>query len=668
MDGVDATMDGAGPRAGLPGPAEYLAYYNLHAAPFPARAAASALWLGPTRRALLDALAGAIRLRTGVLVLTGDVGSGKTSLVDALVDTLNDGTVIAVHVPSFGLDAADFFPAVARACGLDGLPEGREAFPAGLGQMLDRASQAGQTVLLILDEAQRLGHELLGKVQELAIAGSQGERRLAILLVGQTELEAALLDARHGALAERIVARHVLEPLTADEVGDYIRHCLRAAGADHDIFSADAVREIARLSRGIPATIGTLCDRALLTGHQRRARTLRRHSIEDSWSGVESGALARPTAPRRRARPSGDAARPRGRAATSEPDLEPALKAEPGFVPSPPAPGMPAGADGSERRDLAVARGAPVTQDAPARVEAPAAPEVAVRAEALGGAEPVPPAGGRTHPDGAPEPGEVPRPSAFTRPNAPRHTDIPRRAAVRVRGHTRVRPRPILRRWPRLLVAGLAALFLIMGGYSFFSGQPAGVTQAPPPVAPSSPPAPKPSEPAPAMPEAADPPPFAGAAPPVRAQAGALATPRHEQPAETATDAVLNAPVSPTSRAQRPERPPAAEVSTRKLAPRGMQASDPGATPGVPRAGLLVDEEPRRSPSVTAGGAEPGRPQQGEPSATAPAPETRPARAPRPPAPAGVVQPSRSPQREVEAPDAAGVIDWLLNEYPRKNR
>jgi general secretion pathway protein A len=419
----DPAAPGPGELGGPPDPPAYLAHYDLRAVPFPARAAAGALWLGPARRAPLDELADAARRGSGVLVLTGDAGSGKTSLASALAHLLGDGTALVARAGSFGPEPADLFAAVARACGVAGAPENREDFHAALTPLLDRASAAGRTVLLILDEAQRLGHHLLREVQELSLVGSERGRRLVILLVGQPELDAALGDARHAALARRIAARCALEPLTADEVGDYVRHCLRAAGTRHDIFGADAVREIARLSRGIPARIGALADQALLTGQRRGARVLRRHSVEDSWSSLGGRPFARPAAPR----------------------------------PAPPRSAVP----------------------------------------------PPPP-----------------------------------RAAPRVRGRKRARPAPILRPAP-LVVAAVVALFLIAGGSSLDSGQPAGVARAPGPVAPSAPRAPGAARPA----APARPPGVAGPArgadtePPVRVEAGALTGEPDGQPAGAATAA-----------------------------------------------------------------------------------------------------------------------------------
>ena len=150
-------------------------------------------------------------------------------------------------------------------------------------------SRAASKVLLVIDEAQGLGDELLRKVFDLSTIGTFEEHPFAILLAGQRELSAALSKDQHAGLRQRITTTCVLEPLTADEVGEYIRSRLRTAGSEEAIFAPDAVRQIASVSRGAPGLINVVCERALLAGYQRQARPIGPEIIDACLGGLGLG-------------------------------------------------------------------------------------------------------------------------------------------------------------------------------------------------------------------------------------------------------------------------------------------------------------------------------------------------------------------------------------------
>ena len=131
-----------------------------------------------------------------------------------------------------------------------------------------------EKVLLIVDEAQGLGPEILHEIGQLSMIASESRRPLVIVLVGETRLHTELREERHAGLRQCVVARCAVPPLHADEVGVYIRHCLDSAGAVSEVFSAEAIRHIASLSRGAPGTINIICDRALLAGRAKRVRPI----------------------------------------------------------------------------------------------------------------------------------------------------------------------------------------------------------------------------------------------------------------------------------------------------------------------------------------------------------------------------------------------------------
>ena len=262
-----------------PDPNGYLSYYGLHAAPFRTSADPRLLWLGEKRREVLETLTAGIRRGDGIVLLTGDIGAGKTSLANGVGETLRSEGLVTGKVLDSGFETSEFFQAVAHAYAIGGDFPTRDAFVARFRPLLAKPGSNHKRALLIIDEAQSLSHDLLGEIRDLSIAGSAEGLPLSILLVGQKELEATL--AEHHVLRQRIVTRCRLDLLTPDEVGEYIRYCLKIAGSEHETFSAEAVHDIAMLSRGAPGVINTVCTLALVTGYGRKARTIDRQILED---------------------------------------------------------------------------------------------------------------------------------------------------------------------------------------------------------------------------------------------------------------------------------------------------------------------------------------------------------------------------------------------------
>ena len=196
------------------------------------------------------------------------------------------------RVSSPGQAPSDFFEAVLSAYGVRRPVHDKDTFAACIRNVLARAAARGDKVLLVLDEAQGLGHELLREVGDLSALAAASGHPLFILLVGETRLTAALKDDQHAALRERIIARCAVPPLGLDEVGAYVRHNLDAAGAVTEIFSPEAIRTIASLSRGAPGAINIIGDRALLVGRARRARPITEAIVSECGRSPESPSAA----------------------------------------------------------------------------------------------------------------------------------------------------------------------------------------------------------------------------------------------------------------------------------------------------------------------------------------------------------------------------------------
>jgi general secretion pathway protein A len=226
-------------------------------------------WLGERQREALDALEHAVLGGGALLLLTGEVGVGKTVLASALVARLGDRARVA-RLPYPRLDAREAFEALAAAFGLD-LGDGeRSSFVEGIARVLEDSGRAGPAVLVIVDEAQQLVPDALAVLAELpGVAMSPDAARLSVLLVGPDELHRTLADHPAG-LGRLVTIARRLSPLTPDEVREYVGERLALARPDAPAFRPDSLRAIADISGGVPRVIDTLCDIVLEDGSRQR--------------------------------------------------------------------------------------------------------------------------------------------------------------------------------------------------------------------------------------------------------------------------------------------------------------------------------------------------------------------------------------------------------------
>ncbi|MCB2183696.1 MAG: AAA family ATPase [Desulfobulbaceae bacterium] len=243
----------------------YLANYNLKEKPFQITTDPRFLWLGEKHKEAFATLRYGILDNKGFLLLTGEVGTGKTTLINALIRSLGSEVILA-KIPDPRLSEIDFFRYIANEFKIKKTINSKVDFLLVFSEFLERAHGAGKQVLLIVDEAQRLRTQLLEEIRHLSNIEKEHVKLLNIFFVGQVEFKNILLNKKNKAIRQRLTIAYNLERLSEEEIGQYIRHRMKIAGCRNEVFTREAVHEVYGFSQGAPRLINIICDRALLTG------------------------------------------------------------------------------------------------------------------------------------------------------------------------------------------------------------------------------------------------------------------------------------------------------------------------------------------------------------------------------------------------------------------
>jgi general secretion pathway protein A len=269
----------------------YLNFYGLKEKPFNATPDPKFLYLTPGHREALAQLIYGVQEHKGFIVLTGEVGTGKTTLLQTLLQRLDSTTAVA-FVFNSTLPFDDMLEYILEDFGIGKTVTSRAQRLVALNNFLIDRRRAGQNTVLIIDEAQNLEPDTLEQVRLLSNFETPTDKLLQILLVGQPELKARLQLPQLRQLKQRIGLRCAIPPMTAEETRDYIRSRLRVAGArDLNLFNEAAVRRIAEYAAGIPRVVNIVCDHALLIGYADQTRHIGRDLVERAVKYLEDGEL-----------------------------------------------------------------------------------------------------------------------------------------------------------------------------------------------------------------------------------------------------------------------------------------------------------------------------------------------------------------------------------------
>lgn len=251
----------------------YTAFYDLELKPFQISSDPAFIWLGEKHKEALAVLRYGILDNKGFLLLTGDVGTGKTTMLHSLIASLGDDVIYA-SVPDPRLVKIEFFNYIADAFNIKGNFKSKGRFLKSFSQFLRTAYNNKKKVLLLIDESQLLTQDLLEEIRLLSNIEVPSSQLLNIFFVGQNEFNEVISREENRAVAQRLTLNYYLEPLSLHETEQYIAHRLKVAGTTRKIFDGPAIREIHSYSGGFPRRINIICDHCLLTGFVKERKTI----------------------------------------------------------------------------------------------------------------------------------------------------------------------------------------------------------------------------------------------------------------------------------------------------------------------------------------------------------------------------------------------------------
>lgn len=265
----------------------YIDFYGLKEKPFSLTPDPQYLFLSESHRKAIEYLIYGIEQREGFIVITGQIGTGKTTICRALIEKLDKKVKTALILNSF-LSKGKLLESIINEFGIKSKGSTKYDRINALNQFLLERLMNGENSVLIIDEAQNLSKKVLEQIRMLSNLETEKEKMLQIVFLGQLELEEKLRSPELKQLNQRITIRYKLLPLNKKEVKEYIYQRLIIAGSNGRItFSRSAIEEIYRYSQGIPRLINLLCDRSLIAGFIHETYLIDKELIEKAKRELE---------------------------------------------------------------------------------------------------------------------------------------------------------------------------------------------------------------------------------------------------------------------------------------------------------------------------------------------------------------------------------------------
>ncbi|MGR5065349.1 AAA family ATPase [Photobacterium sp. DNB22_13_2] len=275
----------------------YKDFFGITESPFSIVPSARFLYLSERHREALTHMLSSLNGGGGFGLLTGEVGTGKTTVLRALVSRLPQETQVAI-IMNPSLSTRELLASICDELGIEYNDEATiKVLTDGIYQHLLANHREGRQTLLLIDEAQHLLPEVLEQLRLLTNLETDSVKLLKVVLVGQPELQQLLQQDRLRQLAQRITSRYHLLPLTEEEVREYIHYRLQAVDCLHEVFPPAQTKQIAKATSGIPRLINLVCDKSMQLAHQQSTHLLNKELVEQACNDVLSWQLPQYTAP-----------------------------------------------------------------------------------------------------------------------------------------------------------------------------------------------------------------------------------------------------------------------------------------------------------------------------------------------------------------------------------